>query len=472
MTLKPFFSALALALLSSTAAQALSIGNITPTGIVPALELELPGTPALTGIFAFDLITDTGTYPAGNNILVTAALPNGAVFTTPVNNASVAGGSGVVQSGGAIGDDSVVFLVSIPAAGITNLRFTFDLELISCPAAGDVLTVSAAIDGSGTPIEQGTALSADLISACRSALTPSPATPDTTATTISVVSSYTNFAETGPAPGGVHPIGLINYTIDPAVTLSLAAIVPMTAANIASIDYDLTFGEGSNIPGRGFTFDDMTGLTTFVAVPAPDTSSFSFASNVSIGLLINGIADTITASSLATGQIPTQGVRIENSFVNFTDAGGVDLIDQETGSEGAIETLRREGPTFGVFDWNGQNASGTISVYRVTGLPAGPTPYSVTFTNAGPANGTYFGTAIPDTNGEVMITSADFGLVVPPSYARADVQFVFETLSTGVDMDRLLFRNDFVSKIGDGANIDLASSLAEPTGDSDTGVGE
>lgn len=466
MTFKTLLSAVAITALSASAANALSINNITPAGIIPALELELPITTANT--YTFDLDVDSGNYPNGNNVLVNVTLPSGVVFTSAVDSTTVTGASAVVQTGGAIGDGFVNYLISITTPGLSTPNFSVDLGMNACPAPGDVLRVTANIDGSGTPIESGEAVSSTLIAPCQSALTPSLAVPDVGNTQISLASGYTDLAEVGgPLFAEVNPLGEFNYAVDPTVSLSLATLTPMTSANIASITHDLVFEDGSFVGDEGFAITGSGFTFLLVFPPAPNVYTQTLVVNPAT---LDGVPDRIIIAASGLSQIPTQMVRLDNAVVTFQDTPGIDLIPSEPGSMGVLDMLQREGQAFGVFDWNGQNAPGTISIYRVTRL-TGPTPYTVTLTNAGAANGTYSGIATPNADGELVLTSADFGLTVPPVYTRADVQIIFETLDT-VDMDRLMVRNDIVSDFGGGANIDLASTVGQPTGDSDTGAAE
>ena len=129
-----------------------------------------------------------------------------------------------------------------------------------------------------------------------------------------------------------------------------------------------------------------------------------------------------------------------------------------------MDALQREGQAFGSFDWNGDSPTGTLTVYRVTGLME-DTPYTVTMSNSG-ADGIYNGVAVPNAFGEEVITSRGFGANVP-TYVRGDAVFIFET-NDNLDVDRLQIRNDVVTAFGDGANADRDGFLgADPREDSD-----
>lgn len=467
MKLKSLLTAVSLVAISASSANALSITGISPAGIIPALELQLPGSPALTAPYTFTLTTDSGFYPAGNNVLVNITLPGGVAFTAPVTGASVAGGSAVVQSGGAVGNTTVQLLVSIVTPGLNALTFNVNLGLNACPTPGSNLVITANIDGSGTPIEQGVASSGGLIAPCASGLN-GVVGPDATNTTISLASSYLQINESGGAATlGPLPIGSLNYSVNAAVSTSIAATTPIVGPNINNATFDVVFEDASQVTLVELV---LAGGATIAGTLAGNTASFDVNVPADILTLIDGTADTIQVTVAGTGTIPTQTVAVNNSFVNFSDLGGPDMIPTEAGASGPIDPLEREGQNFGVFDWNGQNAAGTLSIYRVTGLTM-PTAYTVILTNAGAANGTYTGTATPNANGEVIISSADFGLAMPPAYTRADAQFIFETPNP-TDMDRVLVRNDIISDFGGGANIDLTGTALQPTGDSDTGTAE
>lgn len=463
MILRKLLAAASIVAISAGAADALEVTTTSAT-ITPALELQLPGTPAFAGSTTATLATETGNFPAGNNISVVVTLPTGVVFDSSVSGGDVEGDgnagdvSAVVQGGGAAGDSSVTFLVSIQnGAQVSELTFGFDYALNSCVPEGSELVITANIDGSNTPIEEGTASADSIIAPCESAIDGVVLSDEGSDDTfVTLASDFQEFDSGSPAT-----LGSVEYSIDSAVSVSVNAMgmgVPLDPASIDEITFDVVFSDGTGI-------DDVT-----VGTVSPDSfvggvASFTFAGG-DLTALLGGPLD-VEATADGAIAIETQTVSVENATVNFNDTNGPDLIATETGATGSLDGIEREGQTFGVFDWNSGSPSGTISIYRVTGL-TGPTDYTVTLTNAGAAaNGVYSGVATPNANGEFVINSLNYGIPSIPTYVRADAQFVFE-FSGDIDVDRLMARNGIVSEFGDGSNLDGGNS---PIRDDDNSFG-
>ncbi|WP_416877355.1 hypothetical protein [Litorimonas sp.] len=451
MILRKLLVATSIVAISAGAANALEV-TAGGMAVTPALELQLPGTPAFAGSTSASLLTETGNFPSGNNISVVVTLPDNVVFDSSVSGGSVtaydndgatrtevtSGVSAVVQSGGAAGDNSVSYLVSINSGvSVDELEFDFDYALNACVPDGSELVITANIDGSGTPIENGSASADSVIAPCESAIDGVVLSDEATDDTfVTLASNFQEFNGGSPAT-----LGSVEYTIDTSVDVN-AAGDPLMESSIDEITFDVVFGDGTGI-------DSVT-----VGGVAPDTfmggvASFTFA-GADLTALLSGPQD-VEATADGAIAIETQTVTVENAIVNFNDTGP-DLIATEPGATGSLDTIEREGQTFGVFDWNSGSPSGTISVYRVTGL-TGPTDYTVTLTNAGSANGVYSGVATPNSNGEFVINSLNYGIPSIPAYIRADAEFVFE-FAGDVDVDRLMARNGVVSAFGDGSNED------------------
>lgn len=466
MILRKLLVATSIVALSAGAANALEVTN-GGTPVTPALELQLPGTPAFAGSTSASLLTETGNFPSGNNISVVVTLPDNVVFDSSVDGSSVtawdndggtrtevvSGVSAVVQSGGANSDGSVNYLVSIDSGvSVDELEFDFDYALNACVPDGSELVITANIDGSGTPIEGGSASADSVISPCESAIDGVVLSDEVADDTF--VTLATDFQEFN--GGSPATLGSVEYTIDTTVDVN-ADGDPLTEDSIDEITFDVVFGDGTGID------------TVTVGGVAPDTftggvASFTFA-GTDLTALLGGPLD-VDATADGAIAIETQTVSVENAIVNFNDDNGPDLIPTEPGATGPLDGIEREGQTFGVFDWNSGSPSGTISVYRVTGL-TGPTDYTVTLTNAGSANGVYSGVATPNSTGEFVINSLNYGIPSIPAYIRADAEFVFE-FSGDIDVDRLMARNGIVSEFGDGSNLDSGSS---PIRDDDNSFG-
>lgn len=474
MKIKHLLAAVSLVALSSGAANALTITGVTPSGITPALELELPGSPALTGAYTFTLQTDTGNFPAGNNILSTVTLPAGVTFSQAVLGTDVTGTgvSATVQSGGGIGENSVTFLISLGATVSNNINFSVNLGLDACPTAGSPLTVTAAIDGSGTPIEGGSATTTGLIAPCESALDGTVG-PDATADTIiSLQSAYTLIADAPAVAGTVGPLEVadLNFTVDPTVSVDIASATPLPATSVSNVTFDLVFEDATFINSAVLQLSGGTGSVT--GLQSGNVFSFDVSAGADVVDLLDGVADQIeiTVDGGASDFLVTQSLSVANTVVNFNDSGA-DLIASEAGPTGAVDGLEREGQSFGYFDWNGGEAGRTISQFRITGLPANSTTdFSVQIANSvssggSDVDGTYFGTVTANENGVATLSSAGYGDAAVPAHKNHDSLIIIETASS-LDMDRLIARNGIVTNYGDGAN-NSNGEAGTPSNDSD-----
>ena len=474
MILRKLLVATSIVAISAGAANALNV-TVNGTAVTPALERELPGTPAFDGVIGATLNTDSGFYPSGNNIVFTVTLPEGVKFDEAVTGATFTAegpgtpeASAVVQSGGAEGGDTVEFLVSIDSGEQVNgLTLDFAYRLDACVAEDAGITMTAETE-TGTAIQGGTATGQGIIAPCESAI-DGVVTSDEGASDsfITLNSDYTQF--TGDSDTTV--VGTVEYAIDTNVSIDVVLDggtpnvdqqpVPLTVGDIDEITFDIVFSDGENIDNVTVgglspeTFEN--GVASFVV----DSTS-----TVTLTQLTSGPQDiTVVVSGSVPGMeadiLQTQTVSLQNAVVNFNDSTA-DLVATEDGATGDLDTLQREGQQFGVYDWNSGQSSGTVSVYRVTGLPSDGAAYSVIMTNAGTANGTYDGFATPNANGEFIMNSTSFGDVGLMSYVRGDVEFIFET-DVDVDVDRLMARNGIVSAFGDGSNVDdvLGNNPAE-----------
>ncbi len=485
MKIKSLLAAVSMAAIAASSASALDIPTISviPAGIIPALELEIPGTPALVGgPYSFDVTTDIAggaNYPTGNNLIVDVTLPPGVYFAAPVSASNVTAvlASVTHQAGGAAGQNTAQFLVSTDqTTPINTINFGgFTLGLNACPSAGDVLRVDIATEV-GTPIEEGFATSANLIAPCQSALDGVVLSDEAISDTTILLAppGYTTIGEllgTGPL-NPLGTLGSVNYTVDPTVSTSLSALVPLdvtgtATSDVAQIQFDIMFaGDTTRI-----TSVTVGGIAAVQSTTNPQIFTLTATGPADIPTLTDGVADdvVITVGGLATDPlIPTQTVMVGNAVVTFRAIGAPDMIVSEPGAMGGLDTLQREGREFGFFDWNsGGDGAGTVSVYRITGL-SGPTDFTIQVENSN-ANGTYRGVVTPDATGEGVLFSTDMGGALPAGVVRFDAKITLETADLGVDIDRLLITGGIVSAFGDGANITNSGAVDQPTNDTDNG---
>jgi len=443
-----------IAALSAASAHAqLSITTTTP--VTPALELELPGTPSF--VTTPSIVLDAGgSYPANSAMLIGLTLPAGVVFSNPAAPADLLGlDQGAldvtVSTGGAAGSSTVTYLVTSNAIGEERIQYSGGLTLDACVAPGAGVAMTATLTD-GTPISGGSATSTAIINECASALDGTVAADGFD--TLVLLPAYTSVND--------NVLGDINYTIANNVQIDGAGAL-LTSTEIDSITFDVVFGDGAGVTSVSL-LNQTEPVTNGVASFNFDTASGDLPS------LVDGFADPLFVTLDGTTQIASQTVIVNNADVTFND-NTVDLIASEAGAEGAIDSLDRQGQTFGVFDWNDGRAGRTTSVYRTTGFNPGQTfDYEIEMTNSifAAPNNVFRGTATADIVGEFVMTSVGFGSAVP-NYGRGDARITFEVTET-LDVDRLMVRNGISTEFGDGANSQTPFSFPvsqTPSNDSD-----
>jgi len=457
MKIKSLLAAVSMVAMAAGAANALSLSKTSTNFDSPlALELDIAGTP-INGVYTGALtLTSGGNFPAGDVLTVTLTIPAGVTFNGALSGTSIATfgpgvhtpANGSVIAGGATTDTVVTYNLGVPTSPqvTTQIQFTIPISVASCANLSAGITVTAFLSG-------GAAVEGDADGGTRS-IFGTNATPDVgcasafggTVTSDAVASNtqialavgptnYRLFQEAGAAvaAGVATPLGTVTYLINPSVGVN-AAGTSMVAGNIASVTHTaaLQTPVGANVllSANNATVTPATGPSINVSMTGAQATAGS----------------TVSVRSTGMAAIPSQNVTVTSALVTFTP-GTPDFITSEPGAVGGLDRLDRQGQARGPYDWNGSSPTGTVSVYRITGL-TGPTAYTVTMTNSG-ANGEFNGIATPDANGEVVLTSLDFGAGVP-AYIRGDALFLFETTNTNIDVDRLLARNGVVSAFGDG----------------------
>ena len=486
MKIKSLLAAVSIAALTAGAANALTIpvtppassmastpaNAMFPEGAVLAEELSLPAEGI--GNVYFTVATESGNYPAGNNFIVNITLPTGVSIDGPVGGSVldtvsldqviVDGGSAVVQSQSGT---QLQLFVSIPQGGgeaINELNFSLPLELTNCDVSGS-LTVTVATEG-GTNVEDGIATAASPIAPCESAFNTSIVSDvesDGDEDTVIGLTDYEQLRdEAGNSLTNTSPIGLFTAEIDTSVGVDLAG-TPLTAASVDEVTFDVVFEDGSEI--------DSMSLAGATNTASTDGNTYSFTFPFTGDVSDEPIFVTVEGDD----PIVSQGVVTADVAHDLTDAGGPDLIGSEDGTAAALDDLQREGQFFGVFDWNnGPAGGGTLSVYRVTGLPVGvEVPFTATVWNSGwgATNNTVTGSVTGDAAGEAVITSATIPALAGASFAdvkRYDFGINFE-LGDPMDMDRLLLTNGTVTAMGDGSNANDFTLQNDPGRDGDNG---
>jgi hypothetical protein len=493
MILKKLLAAASIVALSAGSAQALSIANQGATsGVVPVQEMAFP-TPS--GVFTFDLHTDTGTYPSANNVTVVVTLPAGVSFAAAVSGANVTAGldgflgSAILQSGGGIGQNAATFLVSIvpSTTGLeTDIGFTFTLRLDSCATPGTALTITANIDGSGTPIESGTASTTGTIAPCVNGFVTTINRDDVGTTDDTVISfasapPFTTLVNRAAATNAASQIGDVSVAIATPGHLDLAK-TQITAADIGSLAFNVVFENTAGINAMN-TSDGALAFPGGANAPCVGPASNVFACTITgagIVPLTVGPVDRINITATGAGgvAIASQTVNAASAVLTFANAL---LVPSETGGlsggndSPALDQLARNGQLLGFFDWSPE-AGFENRVIRLTGFaaPFVDVPYTITLANArggaafeGNFQGTIPAAAITAGNGEVTISSHNwFGLGLGAAwdtagalagitgFDRADVQLNLET-GDPIDADCKVSSNGTVNNFGDGCNADV-----------------
>ncbi|PHR53895.1 MAG: hypothetical protein COA47_16450 [Robiginitomaculum sp.] len=506
MKLRKLLAATSIVALAAVPAQGLELltaGLIEDSNNVLALELDTAST-AVAGFYGLSMtLTSGGVFPAGTNILFTVTLPTGVTYRAGLgggangaNVGTVAGAAGVsagtnasLASGGAAGASSAVYRLNTPAGATAAIFFSLPLDINACGAADAGITITAVIDGTTTSIEGDTdgAVNTNTIRTCASAIAGVVASDETASNTVIALSAApTNYQTLRELPaaavaaGVFLPLGSVNYSITAGVDVSqpsvAPAVDPMVAGDLTSIVFDVQFADVAGIGGVQWR-SLAPAVTVACSAPSAATNKSTCTLPGATGGLIDGVADLIeitSAAGLAAAPIVNQSINVANATVTFADRAAVDFIASEPGATGGLDGLRREGATFGFFDWNAE-AGAVNSVYLVTGLPAGDMPFSVEFQNSRTGqNGVFTDTlaAAGIENGTYTFTSRGRLKTMNPGYSRADFEITFETTSTSIDVDRLISTGGVVAGYGAGANAAGAAIARQPNTDGDSGTSE
>jgi len=507
MKIKSLLAAVSIAALTAGTANALSIPTTTtgmPTpnvvstvlsanGLTMANELALPADDI--GSVTFAVQTDTGTLPSGNNFNVSVSLPTGLEVLGPVtgsvltglhrdsdavnndrtNDAFFAGeGSATVlsQSG-----SQLELFVSVPQSGdpVSALVFELPLSLVSCTVSG-TLNVTITTENGNNVETPSTAIAPSPVEGCASAF-DTTFTTDVVAGADDTVIGLDDYEQLRNSPGNsltnTSVVGIFTAEIDQMVAVDLAG-TPMQPAAVDEITFDVVFTDGSEIDSVEIDADNSApNILPQSGAVSTDGNTFSFDVSPFNGPISAPIQITVEGDDPIASQ-PIIVNNVEHEFDDIAGTPGFDYISEENGAGGSLDALQREGQNFGVFDWNnGPAGGGTLSVYRVTGLPVGEAvPYIATVYNSGwgATDNTVSGSVTGDAAGEAVITSSTIPALAGSSFdavKRYDFDINFE-FGGDLDVDRLLLTNGTVTAIGDGTNVDSNTKLQNsPTNDSD-----
>lgn len=448
MKIKHLLAAASIVALTATSANALEHATSSNTDFQDTLALELTGistgAAAVHGSLEYDVqLTSLGSFPDGNDLVVTVSLPAGVEFdvanvagtdistdtNTDPDSDTTSGDNGTVFT---TSPGEVVYNITVPT-GATVEAVVLSIPVVYKQCVGSSAAVSTTITTGGVHIENDTngAQSTAILPGCASAIDGVVTADGVDKEILQVPGPYTTIGDT--------LLGNYVYTINSTVAID-AFGTPLTVSDIASI-------------GSTTTVEDKTGLQGFTV--GATTAGFGLGQSVSlndpVGIL-GDLSSDINVNDGPSGAIVTQDVNISTQ-VNFSTLG---LSDEAPIGAAPIDSLDRQGQTFGWFDWVGSNASNTITVLRVTGLPKGDDiRYTVQFRNTNDGtDATYNGTATAADLADsefALYSHTGFG-TSNADYTRGDVLVTFETAVTTVDVDRLMIRNNVISAYNDGSN--------------------
>ena len=349
----------------------------------------------------------------------------------------------VVDSGGAAGDDSVVFRIGDLAAcddidtgagfGDNNPQFAFPVVL----------------DGSAVNIsfELRRASNNDLIAtgswnaSSDNGITglplilQNPAVEHTASVgtaTATTASLFTTFVASG---GATATLG----TVTPAIgalgpyTPRLADGTLVAGADIDELNYFCTF---DSIVGLDATTGALGGFGNDANLSSDNPVPFT---GTSANLGVNTLS--ISANALASVQIGEANCAGE---VVYTTASG--LSDTALPSA-LVGYIRREGVTSEKFEWTGDSNAVTRSIFRLTGIPASPVPSAsvIVSDSSNGMDGEYAISLGTPSNGEVILTNADLAAAAG-DFGRANVQIAVH--QTGAPATNIVIRRLLVGQNG------------------------
>jgi len=485
MKLKSLLLTAAALALTTGQASALDLENfMAPTGSVLSEDLDFASTP-VAGTFPFDLtLTNGGEFPADDNLFITIRLPTGLDFPATANATSFITDTDVnsvslFDRDVVNGQNQVQLLVSLDeTVNIVDINFTIPVEVNACPGDEGIFITAQVGNANGIFIENdtnGAAIADPNFSSflsCGVSKTGAVVAASGVDDVLIRLDDYVEIGTLAGFPGTSAVVGTVDYNLNPLAVIDLmSSPTPITASDFDAIEFDIVV-------------DDATGITDISVGPvscdqgagaAATTFSCEFT-GADLAALFTGPLDVVVTVDGTTELPGPNTINVVNTVCDFSDANA-DFVPAIDGTNGPLDTLQREGQVFGFFDWNSETGP-VNSVYRVTGLSTTEdTPLTVVFENSNRGQDGTFETVISAadvSDGEYVIASRRQLSDLNPGYARADVQFNFQTTNS-LDVDRLISSNGTVTDFGDSANSAsffnaFGSSTPVLDGDNDPGA--
>jgi len=456
-----------------------------PTVSAPYAIAEEVDFPALIlagdadGVFGLEVLTQ-GVIPPGQNIFLTVNITNG-TLTANLDGSEILGGitGAVVNSGGAIGDSTVRYLITTDTIDLSTGDATRDGILLNLPvevsSCGDVtFDVSEfETETAGTDIEGGTA-ALTVAGVATPAVTCEDAfqanlVVDADSTTLDFAAAFAEFVVAAPDTLTTGVLGDYDLTVDTTVNIDMnsTAASPGDVLGFAS---SIDFADTTNIVSGTAT----TGDALFADDGAPTAvvgSSIPLVGTTPAGAASEAGIFTVTIAGPGFPVSP-QTVSVSGAVLNLDT--GDNLLATDAFLSADVEDLKLNGQYFGPFDWVSDSTKAVNTIFRVTGLDGlSDIPAQIIVQNSrNGLNGVFpFTILASDVQGsEIRLNSAALEAVAG-LFGTADISIVFST-ALDLDVDRLLAGPSTATVVpfGDGANDSGTGSsypTTPPTADND-----
>ena len=344
-----------------------------------AYELDMESTPVLGSLEMVIELSAGGNFPAGENLRVVVALPDGVVYQSgevqgtdifidgghvydddiyevdiPVDGATTNPDTSQDVAGevfGAVTSETAEFRIAIPNSPLTTERINLSLpvQMEECPEDGYVTVTVQDAEGEFIENDQNGARTLAFLP-CQSAV-DGTLTPHTDEKEVLLADGYTTIGDT--------ELGTLTVAIDPTVALTAGQTEwrPSTGGtDIFVIDertppHTMDFEDIDTVEVT-VSVEDATGLEGFdLVLPAPASTTLSetFATGAnSVTFEVAGTSDNIDAlaagavinvvdaTGMADDEIITQNVTVDTT-VNFRDT--VETVPGATGTATPIDEV-------------------------------------------------------------------------------------------------------------------------------------
>lgn len=457
-----------------------------PTVSAPYAIAEEVDFPALQlagdadAVFGLEVLTQ-GVIPPGQNIFLTVNITNG-TLTANLDGSEILGGitGAVVDTGGAIGDSSVRYLITTDTADLSTGDATRDGILLNLPvevsSCGDVtFDVSEfETESGGTDIEGGSA-ALTVAGVATPAVTCEDAfqanlVVDADSTTLDFAAAFAEFVVAAPDTLTTGVLGDYDLTVDTTVNIDMNSTAA-TPGDVLGFASSIDFADTTNIV-------DGT-ATVAVGTLFADDGAPTLVSGSSIPLVGTTAATAATESGIFTVSIAGPGFPVSPQTVSVSGAvlsldTGDNLLATDAFLTADVEDLKLNGQYFGPFDWVSDSTKAVNTIFRITGLDGlSDIPAQIIVQNSrNGLNGVFpFTILASDVQGsEIRLNSAALEGVAG-LFGTADISIVFST-ALDLDVDRLLAGPSTATVVpfGDGANDSGTGSsypTTPPTSDND-----